>query len=108
MEFGRRAMNKDVNVVVAGSADPDLVNEIMHLIGRYCEAIQVVPCPEELRDIMLAVAALSHLEAAKLDCTPIELAGEDFAEAARENFRDVTGVHPMPLLCTRPAVQVQH
>jgi len=80
----------------------------MHLIGRYCEAIQVVPCPMELRDTMLAVAALSHLKAAKMDCSPVELVGDDFAEAARESFRDVTGVHLMPLLCTRPVVQVRH
>ncbi len=101
-------MDEKVNVVVAGTADPDLVNEIMRLIWRYCEAIQVVPCPTELRDTLLAVAALSHLEAAETDCTPIELAGDDFAEAARESFRDVTGVQPMPLLCTRPVVQVRH
>ena len=101
-------MNEKVPVVVAGTADPDLVNEIMRLIWRYCEAIQFVPCPEELRDTMLAVAALSHLEAAEMNCTPIELAGEEFAEAARESFRDVTGVAPVPLLCTRPLAQVRH
>jgi len=101
-------MNEKVHVEVAGTADPDLVNEIMRVIWRYCEAIQVVPCPIELRDTMLAVAALSHLEAAKMDCTPIELAGEEFAEAARESFRDVTGVRPMPLLCSRPVAQVRH
>ena len=101
-------MNKEINAVVAGAADSDLVNEIMHLIGRYCATIQIVPCPVELRDTMLAVAALSHLEAARMDCAPMELAGEEFAEAARESFRDVTGVRPVRLLCTRPIVQVLH
>jgi hypothetical protein len=101
-------MGKDFHVVVAGAADPDLVNEIMGLIGRYCEANGVVPCPVELRDTMLAVAALAHLEAGKLECTSTAVSAEDFAAAARENFRDVTGVFAMPVFCTQTAARVRH
>jgi hypothetical protein len=43
-------MCKDYQVVVAGSADPDLVNQIMGLIGRYCEGNDIAPWPIELRD----------------------------------------------------------
>ena len=101
-------MGKDYDVVVAGSADPDLVNEIMDLIGRYCEANGIVPCPVELRDTMLAVAALAHLEAGKTECTAIAMSGEDFADAARDNFRDVTGVLAMPVFCRQTAVPLRH
>jgi len=101
-------MAKDFQVVVAGSADPDLVNEIMSLIGRYCEAIGVTPCPIELRDTMLAVAALSHLEAGKMDCTATAMSAEDFADAARDSFRIVTGVLAMPLFCSQTAARLRH
>ena len=101
-------MDRDFRVVVAGAADPDLVNEIMALIGRYCKTHGVVPCPVELRDTMLAVAALSHLEAEKFDCTTVSVCGEDFAEAARASFRDVTGVLATPVVCRQSAPRVRH
>jgi len=101
-------MGKDFQVEVAGSADPDLVNEIMSLIGRYCAAIGVTPCPIELRDTMLAVAALSHLEAGKMDCTAATMSAEDFAEAARDSFRDVSGELAMPLFCRQSAARLRH
>jgi hypothetical protein len=101
-------MDKDFHVVVAGCGDPDLVNELMGLIGRYCEANGVVPCPVELRDTMLAVAALAHLEAGKMECTATAMSAEDFADAARENFRDVSGVLAMPKYCRQTAARVRH
>ena len=101
-------MGKDFHVVVAGSGDPDLVNEIMSLIGRYCESNGVVPCPVELRDTMLAVAALAHLEAGKMECTATAMSAEDFADAAREIFRDVTGVLAMPVFCKQTAAPLRH
>src|SRR6478752_4305532 len=80
-----RVMCKDYQVVVAGS-DPDLVNQIMGLIGRYCEANGMAPWPIELRDALLAAAALSHVEAGKLDGAAVARGAEDFADAARESF----------------------
>jgi hypothetical protein len=100
-------MEKDFDVVVAGSGDPDLVNEIMGLIRRYCEANGVVPYPIELRDTLLAVAALSHLEADKTGPAMVAYA-EDFADAARESFRDVTGVLAMPVYHGPSADRVRH
>jgi len=97
-----------VRVQVAGSADPDLVNEIMGLIGRYCKAIGVVPHPIELRDTLLAVAALSHLEAASEACTASPVGAEDFADAARETFRDVTGVSTVPAFSNQAGVHLPH
>lgn len=95
-------MAEDVNIVVAGAGDPALVNEIMRLIRRYCEANKIIPCPIELRDTMLSVAALTHLEAARMDCSAIEMSEEDFADAARARHQDVTGALAMPLFCTLP------
>ena len=101
-----RVMCKDYRVVVAGSADPDLVNQIMGLIGRYCEANGIAPWPIELRDTLLAVAALSHLEAGTLDGAAVATCAEDFADAARASFRDVTGAPATP---SRPdATHLQH
>ncbi len=99
---------QDFEVVVAGSADPDLVNEIMDVIGRYCEAHGIVPWPVELRDTLLAVAALSHLEAGTLECTAVASCSEDFADAARESFRDVTGVLAMPIIHRHAASHFRH
>ncbi len=101
------AMGKDFDVVVAGSGDPDLVNEIMELIGRYCDAKGIVPYPVELRDTLLAVAALSHLEADKMGAAMVVYA-EDFADAARESFRDVTGALAMPVFTRQAAARVRH
>ncbi|MGA9268252.1 MAG: hypothetical protein WCF79_09120 [Rhodomicrobium sp.] len=99
-------MCKDYQVVVAGSADPDLINQIMGLIGRYCEANGIAPWPIELRDTLLAVAALSHLEAGKSDGAAVARDAEDFADAARASFREVTGAPATPI---RPAAtQLQH
>jgi hypothetical protein len=101
-------MCKDYQVVVAGSADPDLVNQIMGLIGRYCEANGIAPWPIELRDTLLAVAALSHLEAGTLDGAAVATCAEDFADAARESFRDVTGAAAIPIVHRQAAPRLQH
>ncbi len=100
-------MDSDFQVVVAGTADPDLINQIMGLIGRYCEANGVVPWPIELRDTLLAVAALSHLEAGKLDCTTVAESAEDFADAARASLRDVTGAPAIPIIHTQAATHLR-
>ncbi len=101
-------MGSDFRVQVAGSADPDLVNEIMGLIARYCEAIGVVPQPIELRDTLLAVAALCHIEAASEVCAASPVSAEDFADAARETFRDVTGVSTVSAFYRHSGVHLPH
>ena len=78
-------MAEEVNVVVAGTADPELVNEIMRVIRRYCEANEVIPSPVELRDTMLAVAALSHLRAG-VDDDGIEASCDGFADLLVRRF----------------------
>jgi hypothetical protein len=95
-------MAQDAQIVDTGAGDPALVEEILQAIARFCEKNGVAPCPVELRDTMLAVAALTHIEAAKLNCSEIETSAEGFAEAAADRFRDVTGVLSMPLFCSRP------
>lgn len=99
-------MAKEANVVVAGTADPELVNEIMRVIRRYCEANEVIPSPEELRDMMLSVAALSHLRTGS-DDDGIE-ACDGFADSAREIFQDVTGARSTPFLHACPSTPVLH
>ncbi len=100
-------MDKDFDVVLAGSGDPDLVNEIMALIGRYCEERGIAPYPIELRDTLLAVAALTHLEVDKTGPAMVAYA-EDFADAARESFRDVTGVLATPVYQYPTAARLRH
>jgi hypothetical protein len=101
-------MDEDVRVVVAGSGDPELVNEIMRVIRRYCERNEVVPCPVELRDILLSVAALTHLEAAKVDCAAVDMSADSFAEAALGTFQDVSGMLAIPVSCPRAPSPTQH
>ncbi len=100
-------MANEENVVVAGTADPDLVDEIMRVIRRYCEVNKVVPSAEELRDMMLSVAALSHVRAGIGD-DGIESSCDGFADSAREIFQDVTGARETPLLYACPATAVLH
>ncbi len=64
-------------VVVAGSADPDLIVEIMGLIESYCEAMGVTPCPDR--------AALRHAGgygpfSFGMDCAATATSDEDFVD----------------------------
>jgi hypothetical protein len=73
-----------------------LTEKVMRTIKRYQEDEDINPCPACLRNTMLTVAALLHLEAAKLDA---EKSGkprvggkrleEGFAKAARERLKAV-------------------
>jgi hypothetical protein len=36
------------------------------------------------------------------------MSAEDFADAARENFRDVSGVLAMPIFCRQTAARIRH
>jgi hypothetical protein len=73
-----------------------LTAKIMHVIEHCQKDGNINPCPACLRDTMLAVAALLHVEAARLD---LERAGrprigskrfeEAFVKAARERLKAV-------------------
>jgi hypothetical protein len=76
-----------------------LVERIMRVIGHFKQDERINPCPICLRDSMLAVAALLHLEAAKINGggsghTTIEKhpVDEAFIEAARERLNAVAQV----------------
>jgi hypothetical protein len=94
-------MTYDVNLIEAGAGDTALVKEVLQAITRYCETNKIVPCPVELRDTMLAVAALTHIEAAKMQCNEVDVSAHGFAEAASDRFDDVAGALSMPLFCNR-------
>ena len=74
-----------------------LTKEIMGMIGRYRQDGHIDPCPLCLRDTMLAVAALLHLEAATVAGAKSgkpSVGGkriiEEFTEAASERLEAVT------------------
>src|SRR5258706_5860523 len=76
-----------------------LVERIMRVIGHFKQDERSNPCPICLRDSMLAVAALLHLEAAKINGggsghTTIEKqrVDEAFTEAARRRLNAVAQV----------------
>src|SRR5262245_41810654 len=65
--------------------DYGLVLKIMHAIECYNRDEHIDPNPHSLRDTMLAVAALLHLEATKIDSMDQPGAAED-GEALRKTF----------------------
>ena len=78
-----------------------LTKEIMGGIGRYRQDEHIDPCPLCLRDTMLAVAALLHLEAvtvARAKSRKTAVGGkriiEEFTEAASERLEAVIGASP--------------
>ena len=78
-----------------------LTKEIMGMIGRYRQDEHIDPCPLCLRDTMLAVAALLHLEAATVadaKSGKSSVGGkriiEEFTEAASERLEAVIGASP--------------
>jgi hypothetical protein len=68
-----------------------LVEEIMRTIELYNKDKQALPCPACLRDTMLAVAALLHIQAgpASLRSGGASHAEAEFGEAAVGRLRDV-------------------
>ncbi|MFY9642910.1 MAG: hypothetical protein WCD20_01310 [Rhodomicrobium sp.] len=73
-----------------------LVGKVMRTIEKYNQEVNAEPCPSCLRDAMLAVAALLHLEATRLSGANSLLGRgaleEEFGDAARERFHAVTQV----------------
>ena len=101
-------MHKDVDGAAAGCGDPELVDQIMSLIKSYCKSNEVAPCPIELRDTLLAVAALAHLEAVRMECLAIQNPSEDFALAAHDILREATGMLAAPVFCAHAPVRLPH
>jgi hypothetical protein len=68
-----------------------LVEEIMRAIEQYNKGIQADPCPICLRDTMLAVAALLHVQSGWADphAGQVKRAEAEFGEAALGRLRDV-------------------
>ena len=73
-----------------------LAGKILRMIEGYTKDNSTYPCPKCLRNSMMAIAALLHLEAAKIDsndkCGQAPEDGgfvEAFAEAARERMVSV-------------------
>jgi hypothetical protein len=74
-----------------------LVQTIMQAIKHYGDRELIEPCPRCLRNTMLTIAALLHLEAARIDAhTSVrsEAFDDDFAEVARERLQAVTEIVP--------------
>ena len=72
-----------------------LAGNILRMIGTYAKDNEAYACPKCLRNAIMALAALLHLEAAKMDETVCGRAASDpvfadaFAEAARERILSV-------------------
>jgi hypothetical protein len=73
-----------------------LVGELMRLIGDYGTRENIGPCPLCLRDTVLAIAALLHIEAARIGQTasagaPLSVKdlGHTLAEAVRERLESI-------------------
>jgi hypothetical protein len=78
-----------------------LVEKIMRVIGNYSHDERISPCPRCLRDTMLAVAALLHLEAVKLRATnrrKEKRFDDEFAKAARARLSAVADAFPSNIL----------
>jgi hypothetical protein len=81
--------------------DPDLASKILSAIESYNRDRNIAPSPRPLRDTLLAIAALLHLDTAKAArsaCNPTdEAVFGAFAEAAQDQLRaviDVKSVQP--------------
>jgi hypothetical protein len=72
-----------------------LAGKILRIIESYTKDNETYPCPKCLRNSMIAIAALLHLEAEKIDETDAEHASPDcgfvetFTDAARERILSV-------------------
>lgn len=101
-------MRKDVEAAAAGFGDPELVKEIMSVIQSYCKTNDLIPCPVEVRDTLLAVAALAHLEAVRMECRAIDRPVDDFALAAHDTYLKATGMLAAPVFCVHAPVRVRN
>ncbi len=72
-----------------------LAGRILRMIESYTKDHETYPCPKCLRNSMMAIAALLHIEAEKMDesasqhFSPDPGFAETFADAARERIQSV-------------------
>jgi hypothetical protein len=73
-----------------------LAGKVLRMIESYSRDHHTYPCPECLRNSIMAIAALLHIEAAKIggengkqDCTQGAHFVESFAETARERMASI-------------------
>ncbi|MGA7324582.1 MAG: hypothetical protein WBX25_08905 [Rhodomicrobium sp.] len=70
-----------------------LTRKIMEAISRFSQDEQITPCPLCLRDTMLTVAALLHLEGMKISrahrAHTSKRANDEFTQAGRQRLKAV-------------------
>jgi hypothetical protein len=72
-----------------------LVGEVLGTIERYSKKNELSACPSCLRDSMLSLAALLHIEAAKIETgstgrlRSVKRLGDTFAKTARSRLETV-------------------
>ncbi len=88
--------NGSLNCEFSDAHELALSGKIMGVIGRFSQDEHIAPCPFCLRDTMLAVAALLHLEGGKIASAqpgkpPIDgkRASKEFTQAARQRLEAV-------------------
>ncbi len=77
-----------------------LVGTIMHAIEHHNKTEDAECCPACLRDALLAVAALLHVEAVRLNSAnggETHTLEADFANAACQRLADISEAMPMPV-----------
>lgn len=75
-----------------GPYDPRLVKRVMAAIEDYIREKKALPSPAPLRDTMLAVAAVLHMDAVKTGgAGDYESIVNGFGESARKQVRAVIG-----------------
>jgi hypothetical protein len=70
---------------LSARSDYDLVLKIMQTVESHNRDQHVEPDPRSLRDTLLTVAALSHIEAIKME-TGIQLAAAEYGKQLRDTF----------------------
>jgi hypothetical protein len=92
-----RCRNGTPNCEFDNEHELELVSELMRVIGSYNRKEDIDACPRCLRNTMLAVAALLHLDAARIESeragkprAGTKYMGNALAKAARQALEDVT------------------
>ncbi len=83
---GLMSKQEDNNYGRSDNYDLELVEKVLHLIERHHQEKHITPNITSLRNTMLAISALLHLECIKTQGLP----GETFEEAAKDQLNIVT------------------
>ncbi len=85
--------NGSQNCDFAEAHELALIRRLLQMIENYTQAHRTYPCPKCLRNMIMAIAAMLHLETMKIDKTASGQNGpkgirfaDGFAEAARERM----------------------